>query len=439
MKKSYLFFATSCILATVFFVSCGTNNEHPGYKKTKDGMHYRFHRQNPNTAKPKPTDFLKLEMTCYLNDSLYYDWQKNTDDMYAQLSEPKFAGDLMSAYSMLHVGDSASFYIKADSIALLYYDQDPKAVGLGPDDYFRYEMKLLEIMSAEEFQEGLKRVVDKMKAEAKASLSNYIEKEGISVKPSESGVYVVDLEKGKGRCPKTGEKVELDFEARLLDGTFVGSTYDSGEPFSFVLGEGFVIAGWEEVVSQMHIGDKVRAIIPFEMAYNEHSVGNIPSYSNLVYDIKLLKITTKEELARQAAQKLKTLRAEKEKEFEEFVKANQIVDHTASGLYYAKMIHTDGASPVSGKVARIKYVANLMDGTPLGDTEQLGGHYDIDYGKHNVLLGLEEGVGLMKVGEKARFVIPYKLAYGENGYNGIPPCSNLIFDVELVEIRELNN
>lgn len=431
-----MFLATICLLATVFCASCDSNDTHPGYKKTSEGMLYRFHRQNPNAAKPKLTDFMKLEMKCYLNDTLYYDWQEQTDDMYAQLVEPKFRGDLMSAYAMLHVGDSASFYIKADSIASLYYDQDPKALGLAADDYFRYEMKLLEIKTKEEFQDGLLRVVEKMKADARASLSNYVEKENIAVEPSETGVYVVNLEKGKGRCPEKGEKVELDFEAHLTDGTLVGSTYNSGEPFSFVLGDNYVIAGWEEVVSQMHLGDKVRAIIPFDMAYNEHSVGNIPPYANLVYDIKLLKITTKEELARQAEQELKKLKAEKETEFAKFVEANQIAEHTASGLYYAKMNSTEGASPVVGKVARIKYNAMQLDGTPLGDTDQLGGHFDIEYGKHRVLRGLEEGVGLLKVGERARLVIPYKLAYGEKAYNGIPPCSNLIFDVELVEIVE---
>ena len=50
--------------------------------------------------------------------------------------------------------------------------------------------------------------------------------------------------------------------------------------------------------------------------------------------------------------------------------------------------------------------------------------------------GLEEGVGLMRVGEKARFVLPYTLAYGSNPYGNIPAYSNLVFDVELVDIMD---
>ena len=49
--------------------------------------------------------------------------------------------------------------------------------------------------------------------------------------------------------------------------------------------------------------------------------------------------------------------------------------------------------------------------------------------------GLEEGIGLMRVGEKARFVIPYTLAYGEQQYKNIPAFSNLVFDVELLKIE----
>jgi FKBP-type peptidyl-prolyl cis-trans isomerase len=231
-----------------------------------------------------------------------------------------------------------------------------------------------------------------------------------------------------------GEKVELDFSATLLNGQSVGSTFDSPEKFSFVLGEGFTIQGWEEIVPKMHLGERITAIIPFDMAYGEHSVGSIPAYANLVYDIKLLKITTEKELQKQAEEAMKALKADSEKEFWEYLKTNNITDYTASGLFYSKSVTTEGVSPKVGQTAQIRFVATYLNGTPLGDSDQLGGRYDVEFGKGMVLRGLEEGIGLMRVGEKARLVLPYTLAYGENPYGNIPAYSNLVFDVELIDI-----
>lgn len=424
----------ACLAAMCLLTAC--NEKFPGYKKTSDGLYYKFHSQNLSAPQPKLTDFLKVEMTCYLHDSLYFDWQGSQKDVFTQLQAPIFPGDLQEAYALMHVGDSASFYVKADSVAVKYYEKDPKSVGLNPEDYFRYEVKLVEVQSQEEFQRNLEKMKEGMKAESKKALADYIAANNVTVTPEPSGVYIIPLEKGKGRCPEKGEKVEVDFAAYLLDGQSVGSTFDSPDKLSFVLGEGYTIQGWEEIVPKMHLGDRVRAIIPFELAYGEHSVGEIPPYANLVYDIKLLKITTKEELQRQAEKEKENLKADAEKLFFEYLNANEITEYTPSGLFFKKTLVTGGAQPKLGQTVRIKFVATFLDGTPLGDSDQLGGFYDIEFGQGKVLRGLEEAVGLLGVGEKARFVLPYALAYGDEVYGNIPACSNLVFDVELIDVMD---
>ena len=436
MKKHSLVFALVCLSAMVLFTAC--TQKYPGYKKTQSGLYYKFHHRDVSVTQPQLTDFMRVEMKCYLHDSLYYDWQGTQHEVYTQLQEPIFAGDLQEAYAMMHVGDSASFYVKADSIAALYYEQDPNAVGLTSEDYFRYEVKLVDVKTAEEFQASIEKMKEAMKMESRKALEDYVANNNINVTPESSGVYIIPLEKGKGRCPVKGEKVELDFSATLLNGQPVGSTFDSPEKFSFVLGEGYTIPGWEEIVPKMHLGERVKAIIPFDMAYGEHSVGEIPAYANLVYDIKLLKITTAAELQAEAEKAMKALREESEHAFFDYLKANDITDYTASGLFFAKSVVTEGAQPQKGQTARIKFDASYLDGTPLGDSEQLGGQYDLVYGEGKVLKGLEEGVGLMRVGEKARFVLPYTLAYGANPYGNIPAYSNLVFDVELLDVIDNN-
>ena len=156
----------------------------------------------------------------------------------------------------------------------------------------------------------------------------------------------------------------------------------------------------------------------------------------MVYDIKLLKITSQAEVLKQAEEEKKALKAKSEQAFWDFVKDNKIITVTQSGLFYAVADTTAGAKVELGQTARIRFDATYLDGTPLGSSEQLGGTYDVKYGDHSVFRGLEEAIGLLRVGEKGRFVIPYTLAYGENPYGNIPAYSNLVFDVELVDIIE---
>ena len=243
MKKHGLIFALVCLSVLILFTAC--TQKYPGYKKTQSGLYYKFHNRNTSMAQPKLTDFLRVEMKCYLHDSLYYDWNGAQHEVYTQLHEPIFAGDLQEAYAMMHVGDSASFYVKADSIAVLYYDQDPTAVGLTPEDLFRYEVKLIDVKTAEAFQANVDKMKESMKMQSKKALEDYIANNNIDVTPEPSGVYIIPLEKGNGRCPMKGEKVELDFSASLLNGQSVGSTFDSPEKLSFVVGEGYTIQGWE--------------------------------------------------------------------------------------------------------------------------------------------------------------------------------------------------
>ena len=154
MKRNCFTISSICLLAVMLFTAC--TQQFPGYKKTESGLYYKFYSHNTTAPKPNQTDVMKVAMTCYLHDSVYFDFQKTESEVYAQLKESVFPADLNEAYTMMHRGDSASFYIKADSVAIKYDDKNPEEVGLKPDDYFRYEVKMLEIQLAhyEEYFDG---------------------------------------------------------------------------------------------------------------------------------------------------------------------------------------------------------------------------------------------------------------------------------------------
>jgi FKBP-type peptidyl-prolyl cis-trans isomerase len=97
---------------------------------------------------------------------------------------------------------------------------------------------------------------------------------------------------------------------------------------------------------------------------------------------------------------------------------------------------TEGASPVSGKGVAVHYTGYLDDGTKFDSSVERDQPFQFVLGAGQVIKGWDEGIALLKVGEKARFIIPSSLGYGESGYPPvIPQNATLTFDVELVAIQ----
>ncbi len=104
-----------------------------------------------------------------------------------------------------------------------------------------------------------------------------------------SGLQYVILNPGNGPEAKAGENVTVHYTGWLTDGTKFDSSLDRGQPFSFALGAGQVIKGWDEGVAGMKVGEKRKLIIPSNLGYGPQGAGNvIPPNSTLVFEVQLL-------------------------------------------------------------------------------------------------------------------------------------------------------
>jgi FKBP-type peptidyl-prolyl cis-trans isomerase len=107
----------------------------------------------------------------------------------------------------------------------------------------------------------------------------------------DSGLKYVEIKEGDGKEAKKGDVVEVHYTGWLEDGTKFDCSVDRKKPFTFNLGEGQVIKGWDEGVAGMKEGGKRKLIIPYQLAYGEQGrPPTIPAKAQLTFEVQLLKV-----------------------------------------------------------------------------------------------------------------------------------------------------
>jgi len=114
---------------------------------------------------------------------------------------------------------------------------------------------------------------------ATPSLAPSLEIDTAKLTKTASGLKMLDVTVGKGAVAEAGKKITVHYTLYQPDGTKTESSRDGGEPFSFELGSGQVIKGWDEGVAGMKVGGQRKLVVPPDMAYGD---------ATLVFDIELL-------------------------------------------------------------------------------------------------------------------------------------------------------
>jgi peptidylprolyl isomerase len=232
-----------------------------------------------------------------------------------------------------------------------------------------------------------------------------------------SGLVYKVTEMGNGKKVEVGDKVTVHYTGKLTNGTKFDSSKDRNQPFSFKVGGGQVIRGWDEGLALLNVGDKALLTIPPAIGYGDRNMGTIPPNSTLIFEIEVL----------DAVSPVKATPYE--------VKGKDTIT-TASGLRYIVVNEGTGEQAMAGKTVDVHYTGYLMDGKVFDSSVERGEPISFPLGQSMVIRGWEEGIALMKVGTKLRLIIPSELGYGANGAGGvIPPNATLIFDVELVGLK----
>ena len=107
----------------------------------------------------------------------------------------------------------------------------------------------------------------------------------------DSGLKTIVHKEGTGKNPIPGDNITVHYKGLLADGTEFDSSHSRGTPFTFIVGQGRVIPGWDEGLLYMKVGEKRTLIIPSELGYGERGAGGtIPPNATLIFEVELIKI-----------------------------------------------------------------------------------------------------------------------------------------------------
>lgn len=109
-----------------------------------------------------------------------------------------------------------------------------------------------------------------------------------SIQTTASGLQYKIITKGTGDIPQATDKVKVNYEGHLIDGTEFDSSYKRNKPATFAANQ--VIKGWTEALTMMPVGSKWMLYIPQQLAYGDREQGNIPPFSTLIFTVELLEI-----------------------------------------------------------------------------------------------------------------------------------------------------
>ncbi len=364
---------------------------------TDSGLASKVLTAGSGSEKPGPRDTVEVHYSGWTTDGKMFDSSEARGEKISFPLNGVIPG-WTEGVQLMVVGEKRRFWIPAE----LAYGEKPSSPG-APCGDLTFDVELFSIEAAPE----------------PPALPNNLTAPD-SAEKSSTGLASEVLEAGDGGAkPGPSDIVAAHFTGWLEDGTLLESTVMNNKPAQFKLDQ-VSIKGWVEGLQLMTKGEKRRFWIPAALGFGENPPPGAPM-GNLIFDFELLEF--------QGAPKA----AEPIPAPDDVASAPSDSDATKSGLSSKVLEAGSGKKhPKETDEVLVHYTGWTKDGKMFDSSVARG--EPISFPLNGVIAGWTEGVQLMVEGEKRRFWIPGKLAYGETPSRPGAPAGTLVFDVELIKI-----
>lgn len=310
------------VLAGVLMLQGCNKGDKDGFYKTEDGLMYKIFEQTEDGEYEDAGEIAATDTSgARIGEVMTFHWQiKNGEDsvfadtrtqgpgmpIVLPLMEPSMKGGLENALAMMSPGDSGVFKINADSLFANSFQQ-PLPPFINPGSMITFHISVDKVQSRTEAEADYMKMMEEQMKEAQtkaagqikvddAKLQTYIKENNLTdVKKTDSGIYYKVTQEGKGPQAKAGDEVSVHYTLSFLNGKQLETSIDNpntkGEPFTFTLGQGQVIKGWDEGIAQLKEGSKAILLVPSPLAYGDQERGpDMPANSILRFDVELVDV-----------------------------------------------------------------------------------------------------------------------------------------------------
>jgi len=264
---------------------------------------------------------------------------------------------------------------------------------------------------------------------------------GDGYKTSETGLTYKFHVQNDGEKPQVGDFISIDMFYGTED-TLLFDSKNIPDGLTFPLDSSYFDGDLFEGIQMMSVGDSAS----FKMSADSFFliVARAPSLppfiepgSILTFEVKLHDFKTQAEQEQAEATALEDMKSQSEADLANYLTANNITTEALeSGLIFIEEKKGSGRNPKADQMVSVNLTVSLLDGTKIFSTDDRGEPFEYQYGQNFDTKGLEEGVGMLKKGGKAKLIVPQEIAYGPEARGQmIPPYSTIVYEVELVSMR----